>query len=322
MRLPVFLRSPTPVRCRAQLLAALAAFSLCTACWLTGPGALGQNRDAAESDRQRQHETEEWRAIQPHLRDPGTSTAEALEQEADVLRARRFPEDALDYYRYAMVGAKDPGTLWGKMGLTQLSIGNMELARSCFKQAVKVERNNPEAWNNLGAMEYLDHGAGAAVKDYKHAIKLDARQAVYHANLSTAYFETKDLDAARQEMETALKLDPRIFENEGGDGGVQAHVLSSEDHARLFYEMAKLYAREGQWDQMLRSLEKASEGGMDIGREMKRDTEMAKFQNDPRVLVLVHNAQVLRGGQRDAGSSPGAGGGAGSGGVQAKPVGQ
>ncbi|HEV2619537.1 MAG TPA: tetratricopeptide repeat protein, partial [Acidobacteriaceae bacterium] len=294
------------------------AFCACAVWWMGAAGAAGQNREAAESERQRLHATEEWRSIQQHLADPATASGEALEQQADVLRARRFPEDALDYYRYAMVRAKDPGRLWSKMGLTQLSMGNMELARTCFKQAAKVEKNNSEAWNNLGAMEYLDHGTGAAVKDYKHAIKLDPHQAVYHANLSTVYFETKDFDAARREMETALKLDPRIFENEGGDGGVQAHVLSSEDHARLFYEMAKLYAREGQLDQMLRSLEKASEAGMDIAREMKGDRDLAKFENDPRVVVLAHNAQTLRGGQRDAGSSPSGGGGAG--GLQGKPM--
>ncbi len=50
-------------------------------------------------------------------------------------------------------------------------------------------------------------------------------------------------------------------------------------------------------EQMLHSLAKASEAGMDVQREMHRDTLMAQFENDPRVVVLVHNAQMMRAGR-------------------------
>ena len=40
--------------------------------------------------------------IQPHLPDPATATPQTLELQADILRARRFPADAMDYYNYAI----------------------------------------------------------------------------------------------------------------------------------------------------------------------------------------------------------------------------
>ena len=54
-----------------------------------------------------------------------------------------------------------------------------------------------------------------------------------------------------------------------------------------------MYALNKQEDQMLHSLGIASEAGMDVQREMRKDTVMAQYENDPRVVVLVHNAQVL-----------------------------
>jgi len=171
---------------------------------------------------------------------------------------------------------------------------NIELARAFFKRAVKASPKTPDAWNNLGAVEYLDRGAEAAVSDYKRAIKLDKRQAVFHANLATAYFETRNFGGARREMTAALKLDPGIFDKDLSTGGVEAHVLTSEDRARFSYEMAKMYARNGQVDQMLHSLAMASEAGMDVQREMRKDAVLAQFENDPRVVVLVHNGEMLR----------------------------
>ena len=45
---------------------------------------------------------------------------------------------------------------------------------------------------------------------------------------------------------------------------------------------------------MLHSLAKAAEAGMDVQVEMRHDPVLAKFEMDPRVVVLVHNAHELR----------------------------
>jgi tetratricopeptide (TPR) repeat protein len=306
MCLPIFSQSHRCFACAARItgvrgvLPALFFLGV-LGCATTALAAQGQtdrfdrtDRTPQAMERLRLHESEQWRQIQQHLPDPATASSAELEQQADILRARRFPEDALDYYKYAMVKGGDPVSLLNKQGLTQLEMRNVELARACFKQTVKLGPKSPQAWNNLGAVEYLDRGASAAIVDYKRAIKLDKRQAVFHANLATAYFETRDFGAARREMSTALKLEPGIFDRDGSTGGVQAHVLTSKDRARFSFEMAKLYAQNGQVEKMLHSLGMASESGMDIQREMSRDAVLVKFENDPRVVVLVHNAAMLK----------------------------
>jgi tetratricopeptide (TPR) repeat protein len=242
----------------------------------------------------------QWAEIQKHLPDPATATPQSLELEGDVLRARRFPEDAIDYYKYALARGGAAAPLLNKLGLAELELRNVELARAYFQRAVKTSRKDPGAWNNLGAVEYVDGANGDAVSDYKRAIKLDKHQAVYHANLATAYFGRKDYKGARREMAAALTIDPQIFNKEPSAGGVAAHVLTSEDRARFCFEMAKLYAQGGQEEQMLHSLAMASEAGMDVQREMRKDTELAKFELDPRVVVLVHNAELLRANRANA----------------------
>ena len=67
--------------------------------------------------------------VKPHLPDPATATAEQLETVGDVLRARRFPEDALDYYRYALKRGAIEVMLMNKIGVTQLELRHTAAAR-------------------------------------------------------------------------------------------------------------------------------------------------------------------------------------------------
>ena len=242
----------------------------------------------------RMHDSEQWQEILRHLPDAKTATPQALEQQADILRARRFPEDAMDYYRYAIDRGGKPTALMNKMGLTELEMKNTELARSYFQRVVKLDRKNAEAWNNLGAVEFIDGRPGDAAGSYKKAIKIRKNEAIFHANLANAYFGTKDYKGARRELATALKLDPQVFDRKVGLGGIEAHVLSAQERARQAFEMAKLFAQSGDQEKMLHELAVASEGGLDVQHEMHKDAALAKFETDPRVLVILQNAQALR----------------------------
>lgn len=248
------------------------------------------------SAREVSHMTPEWQGIEGHLPNPATASAAELETQGDILRARRYPEDALDYYRYALKKGANAEVVYKKMGITNLELRNVVLARLYFLKAVKMDRNDAEAWNNLGAVEYLGHQFGASIDDYKKAVKLSKASAIYHSNLGMAYFDKRDYKNSRKELATALKLDPSIFERTG-TSGVAAQVLSPEDRARFCLEMAKTYASEGNIVEMLHSLSMASEGGLNLAVEMAKDKTLAGFKNDPRVLLLEQNAKAIKTGQ-------------------------
>jgi tetratricopeptide (TPR) repeat protein len=288
MRLPVSTEPPaSEARFARKFLLGLVCLS--TVSW-SFPQSIAQDPPVPH---QRMHDSDQWSQIAPHLPDPHTATPQALEEQADILRARRFPEDAMDYYHYALDRGGSQTKLLNKLGLSELEMKNIQLARVYFKSVVKLDKKNAEAWNNLGAVEYVDGKKGAALSDYKRAIKIDKHQAVFHANLANAYFDTKDYRGARREIATALELDPKVFD-EQGTGGIAAHVLSAEDRARFSFEMAKMYAHSDLIEQMMHSLATAAEAGMDIRQEMEHDSVLAKFSADPRVLVIVHNALMVR----------------------------
>lgn len=263
-----------------------------------GQGSIFEPRQerTPEAVRAMQHESPEWKIVEPHLPNLSTASAAQLELAADVLRARRFPDDALDYYNAALQHGGDAATLLNKIGITELELRRTGVARAYFQEVVKLQRKNAQAWNNLGAVEYLDGRYGRAVSDYNHAIKIDKSSATYHSNLGTAYFEEKSFDRALKEYDTALTLDPDLM-NHHTTSGVSARMLSPADHAHYCFEMAVLYAHRGDEVQVIHYLTMASEAGYDIEHELGSDAMLAVYRKDPRVLTIERNARALRSGR-------------------------
>lgn len=252
-----------------------------------------QEADTSQSARERRHEDPQWQSVKQHLPDLATAPPALLEVQADLLRVRRFPEDALEFYNAAVRRGGNNAGLMNKIGLTHLELRNIVLAEGYFREAIKLDRKNGQGWNNLAATEYLQRQYRSAVSDYKKAVKLSQSTAVFHANLGTAYFEIKNYNKARKEANEALRLDPQVYSQNSGSG-VSAHVLTLEDRARFAYEMAKLYAQHGREEEMLHSLSIASESGFDIMTNMAKEPTLAKYRDDPRVTLLVMTAKALR----------------------------
>ena len=253
-----------------------------------------QNPAAADNMRDLRHQDPQWQSVKLHLPDPATATAQQLETVGDVLRARRFPEDAIDYYNYALQRGGDEATLMNKLGVTQLDLRHTAAARAYFSRVVKLQKKDAVAWNNLGAVEYIDSRLGIAISNYKKAIKLNKNSAIYHSNLATALFEERDYKHAREQFKIAVTLDPDVAHHDGV-GGLTAHMVSPEDHARYCFEMARMYSELGDEANMLHYLTMASEAGFDVMSAM-RDGEMSKYRKDPRVIVIVENAKALHSG--------------------------
>src|ERR1700730_5143847 len=254
------------------------------------------NTNNTEAVRALRHQDPQWESVRLHLPDPATATVEQLETVADVLRARRFPEDALDYYVYALRRGANDVVLMNKIGVTQLELRHTAAARAYFQRAIQLQKKDPVAWNNLGAVEYMDGRFATAISDYGRAIKLNKTSAIYHSNLATALFEEKKYKDARGQFKIALQLDPEVAHHDG-TGGLTAHMLSPEDHARYCFEMARLYADLGDETNMLHFLTIASEGGFDVLGEMRSDTTLERYRKDVRVILLVQNAKALRSGR-------------------------
>ncbi len=247
----------------------------------------------ARLDRALRHSDVQWIAVSTHLPDPATASPTDLEQAGDILRARKMPEDALDYYGYALGRGGDVRRLTIKQGVTQLELQNVALARALFRRVVKLDGKYAEGWNDLAATEYLQGDLSHAVSDYKRAVKLKGDVATFHSNLGTAFFEGKNYRRAVEQFSIALQIDPDVFEKHSGSG-VMAHMLSPADKGRFCFEMAKLAMGRNDEAEMLHWLTKASENGFDLRSAMGADAQMVRYRDDPRVTVLTQSSKALR----------------------------
>ena len=285
--LSMFLRSSKRM-CVLASIAGLLVFSL------VSPRCEGQTEKVAVADgRAARHASEEWARVAPHLPDMEKDPIDKLVLSADILRARRFPEDALDYYKQALKRGGDQAMLLNRIGVTELELQHVVLAQLNFKRVVKIKPKIADGWNNLGATEYLQRDYSRAIKDYKKAAHLDDGKASYRSNLGTAYFEVKNYKKAREQFEAALALDPEVF-TRVGSSGVTAHILSPEDRAHFYFEMAKVSLTHRDEAGALQWLEKAVESGFDVQRGLAENVEFVTFRDDPRVAVLIHNEQAMR----------------------------
>lgn len=256
-------------------------------------GALCVCRAQLQPAMQRTHDSTEWTNIAEHLPDPASTSPERLEQVADVLRARRYPADALQFYNAALARNGAPLPLLKKMGIVCMEMQQISLSRAYFQRAVNTDKRNPGAWNNLGAAQYLLHNDHASVRAYKRAIKLDQGSAVYHANLALVYFDGHHAEDGRRELSRALALDPDLLRRDP-QGGDTARVLATTTYPQICFEMARVYAAQGNTEAMLDWLTKASDRGFNVQKAMDADAALRPLLADVRVKALLHNEQTLR----------------------------
>ena len=260
---------------------------------VASPALAARAKQAAADALQALHREEEWMRVAKYLPNLDTSSGAELETAGDVLRARRFPEEALEYYLAAYRRGADKEQVLNKLGVTELIMHHPDRARAYFRLTLKRDKKNSDAWNNLGATEYVDGKYPASVSDYRKALKLNPTSSVFHSNLGTALIGEKDFGEARKEFAAALEIDPE-FGTRSSDGGISAHVLSAEDRARFCLEMARVYAAKGKIDEMLHSMMMAADGGLNLGDAIYSDPILMKYTKDPRVITIISNAKAMK----------------------------
>ncbi len=212
------------------------------------------------------------------------ATPQELEERGDLLRDQKNYLDAIDYYEAALKKERT-ALLENKIGMTYLSMGNLNKAEKSLKKAIKTDKKYAEAYNTLGVVFYLKKKYGSAEKNYKKALEL-RESASFHSNLGTVYMERKRYDEGMAEYAKAYRLDPAVFERSSRNG-VSARMQSPEDRARFFYVMAKLYASNGDLDHSLEYLKKSLEDGYPDIDKLYKYAEFATLRKDQRFTALM-----------------------------------
>jgi tetratricopeptide (TPR) repeat protein len=212
-------------------------------------------------------------------------TLQELERQGDQLRAQKRYLDSVDYYNAAI--AKQPtALLWNKKGIALLFLQRNKEAQKCFEEALRVDKNSPEAMNNLGFVAQMEKRYNKAIKYYQKALALRPQSPTFHYNLGAAYFSKHDFARATQEYQTAYTLDPDIFQRVSKTG-VMAQSTSPEDRAAFSFMVARMYAQAGDFEHSLEYLRKAMEEGYKNIDKVYTESEFANLRTDPRFAELM-----------------------------------
>ncbi len=225
----------------------------------------------------------------PGSQDPSTPPAAKLsfEDRADIFMARKSQADALEYYQRALK-AKGPreAILWNKIGIVHQNLQDFSSARNAYKKAIRLRKDFPEPFNNLGTTYYLEERPKKSLKWYRKAIELNPSNASFHYNLGTALYATKKIELAIESYRYALRLNPDLFRNSSTFGTT---MQARPADARYFFYMAKVFASLDRPDDAVRYLRRALEDGFKDTKLLDQDPDFTKIAEYPPYVELRAN---------------------------------
>jgi len=212
---------------------------------------------------------------------------EVAEMNAEILMARKQFDEASKAYLAILSDDPHNAKILNLTGIAFQEIGDTEKAVHYYKLSVRADKNDPNALNNLGTIEFSDHRYGKAIKYYHKALSKPHPLATMYSNLGYAYCGIKEYPKAIEAFGQALAIDPDVFDHKGGNGTV-LQQRSSPDPASLHYTLARSYAKNGDAERTARYLKMARDEGYKDFKACEKDRDFAKVIKDPRVLEVLN----------------------------------
>jgi tetratricopeptide (TPR) repeat protein len=211
--------------------------------------------------------------------------AKVAEQKGDLALAHSSFEVAVAYYGTAVRVDRLNASIYNKLGIAQLQLGQRGLARRSFQQALKCNPQSNAAVNNLGAVALRDKKYKLALGYFKQALAMDESVASTHVNLAEAWIGLGEMDRAMTEYARALDLDADVFSD--SEGGSLIQLNSPAQRARVDYLIAKSYIKRGNLDGALDYLGRAKELHYGDLAKVYTDTDFTALWKDPRLAKIV-----------------------------------
>ena len=204
----------------------------------------------------------------------------AAEQLGDQFMAQRRYQAALEVYsRVRSPSAK----LWVRMGIAYQLLFGLDSAVRCYKEAIKLEPDNPRDLNDLAtALDQLgEHGQAELL--YRKAISLAPDSAIYRKNLGTNLLAQSEFQEGSEVYRQALALDQHVLDNHSDP----AMILPPAENAETNYARARSCAQAGITDCALAYLRKALQEGSATSGRVAADNAFEFLRNNPALLQLV-----------------------------------
>lgn len=213
-------------------------------------------------------------------------TVAELDNAGDASRSIKDYHEAVRYYEEALRRDKKNAPIYNKLGMAQMFNGKLKAAEIAFKRAFKLKPNYTDAVNNLGVIHFQQKRLDDAEKSFRRAIALDEKRAAFHVNLGVVLFDRKKVEPAMKEYARALELDPEVLDR-SARAGITARIASREARAMFYFEMARIQADRGNFEECLQYLKIAKENGYDKLAEVYRHELFSRLWDDARLHEIV-----------------------------------
>ena len=224
--------------------------------------------------------------LDPAPKNIKSMTVDELVKAGDERRGLRDYPEAVRYFREALRWDKKNASIYNKLGLAQMSDGDTDAARHSFERAVKFKPDFANAVNNLGVIHFNQKRLSAAAKYFKKAVELEETRASFHVNLGVTLFNQRKVEQAMKEYVRALELDPEVLIRNSRTG-VTVQLASPDERAMFYFELAKILARRGDFEDCLRFLKFAKDNGYRRLSDVYRNELFNRLWDDVRLQEIV-----------------------------------
>lgn len=202
------------------------------------------------------------------------------ERTGDQLMAQGRYQAALDVYSAV---PSPSAKLWARMGISYQFLFSFDGAVRCYKQALRLDPNNPRTINNLATVLDQQGKHQEAERLYRKAIELAPDSATYVKNLGTNLFAQHEFQRGSEEYRKALSLDPHVMD----DHKNPAMILPKPENGESNYARARSCAEAGAIECAVTYLRKALQEGSATRSRIATDKEFEAVLTDPAVQQLL-----------------------------------
>ena len=212
-------------------------------------------------------------------------TATLYERRGDSFFARKMYEDAIIEYQKSIAIDRYNASTANRLGLVYHQAQKINDAERYYREALKQNPLYFEALNNIGTLEYARKQYSRAMDQYSKALKVRPQSATVLLNIGACLFAMERYDDGFQFYDRALAIDPKAFDRSAVSGFGTLIQTSQRNEAAMNFNLAKVFAKNGDKDRAISYLYKAAEEGF---------KEIEKIKNEPAFAGLIEDERYTR----------------------------
>ena len=210
---------------------------------------------------------------------PARLTPETL---GDIAAAHHHYRAAISDYAGA---PQMTAVLWDKTGIAYEMLHDFADALRSYQQALRLNPNLAQAYNNLGTLYGLARNFGKADRMYRTALRLDPDSPRFLMNFGTNLMAQHKFAEGWDAYQRALAIDPAVFNDAAGP--TVGNGASLHNRGAMYYYIALGCARTGDAHCAVENLRAAIDRGFATAKAIASDNHFTALHRSASFQQLL-----------------------------------